>query len=117
MAGSRTNDIKVYCSFCGKSQDDVKKIIAGNNVFICNECVALSQEIIKEELAEEVLADLTEVPKPKELLDVLNQYVVGQDRAKRALSLYQLLCTIIISVSRLQKVVMTMMWIYKSPTF
>ncbi|HHJ8732841.1 TPA: ATP-dependent Clp protease ATP-binding subunit ClpX, partial [Streptococcus pyogenes] len=84
--GSRTNDIKVYCSFCGKSQDDVKKIIAGNNVFICNECVALSQEIIKEELAEEVLADLTEVPKPKELLDVLNQYVVGQDRAKRALS-------------------------------
>ncbi|HGC7917351.1 TPA: ATP-dependent Clp protease ATP-binding subunit ClpX [Streptococcus pyogenes] len=86
MAGSRTNDIKVYCSFCGKSQDDVKKIIAGNNVFICNECVALSQEIIKEELAEEVLADLTEVPKLKELLDVLNQYVVGQDRAKRALS-------------------------------
>lgn len=86
MAGSRTNDIKVYCSFCGKSQDDVKKIIAGNNVFICNECVALSQEIIKEELAEEVLADLTEVPKPKELLDVLKQYVVGQDRAKRALS-------------------------------
>ncbi|MFQ8367738.1 ATP-dependent Clp protease ATP-binding subunit ClpX [Streptococcus pyogenes] len=86
MAGSRTNDIKVYCSFCGKSQDDVKKIIAGNNVFICNECVALSQEIIKEELAEEVLADLTEVPKPKELLDVLNQYVAGQDRAKRALS-------------------------------
>ncbi|HHJ4950180.1 TPA: ATP-dependent Clp protease ATP-binding subunit ClpX [Streptococcus pyogenes] len=86
MAGSRINDIKVYCSFCGKSQDDVKKIIAGNNVFICNECVALSQEIIKEELAEEVLADLTEVPKPKELLDVLNQYVVGQDRAKRALS-------------------------------
>ncbi|CAN2923882.1 ATP-dependent Clp protease ATP-binding subunit ClpX [Streptococcus dysgalactiae] len=86
MAGNRTNDIKVYCSFCGKSQNEVKKIIAGNNVFICNECVALSQEIIKEELAEEVLADLTEVPKPKELLEVLNQYVVGQDRAKRALS-------------------------------
>lgn len=86
MAGNRTNDIKVYCSFCGKSQDEVKKIIAGNKVFICNECVALSQEIIKEELAEEVLADLTEVPKPKELLEVLNQYVVGQDRAKRALS-------------------------------
>ncbi|EIQ81787.1 UNVERIFIED_CONTAM: ATP-dependent Clp protease ATP-binding subunit ClpX [Streptococcus canis] len=86
MAGNRTNDIKVYCSFCGKSQDEVKKIIAGNNVFICNECVALSQEIIKEELAEEVLADLTEVPKPKELLNILNQYVVGQDRAKRALA-------------------------------
>ncbi|GAB6709450.1 ATP-dependent Clp protease ATP-binding subunit ClpX [Streptococcus uberis] len=86
MAGNRSTDIKVHCSFCGKSQDEVKKIIAGNNVFICNECVLLSQEIIKEELAEEVLADLTEVPKPKELLDVLNQYVVGQDRAKRALA-------------------------------
>lgn len=86
MAGNRSNDIKVHCSFCGKSQDEVKKIIAGNNVFICNECVALSQEIIREELAEEVLADLTEVPKPKELLDILNQYVIGQERAKRALS-------------------------------
>ncbi|MBF6977466.1 ATP-dependent Clp protease ATP-binding subunit ClpX [Streptococcus macedonicus] len=86
MVGNRTNDIKVYCSFCGKSQDEVKKIIAGNNVFICNECVALSQEIIKEELAEEVLADLAEVPKPKELLATLDEYVVGQDRAKRALA-------------------------------
>ncbi|CNC04602.1 ATP-dependent Clp protease ATP-binding subunit ClpX [Streptococcus agalactiae] len=86
MAGKRNNDMNVYCSFCGKSQDEVKKIIAGNGVFICNECVALSQEIIKEELAEEVLADLAEVPKPKELLEILNQYVVGQDRAKRALA-------------------------------
>ena len=86
MVGNRTNDVKVYCSFCGKSQDEVKKIIAGNNVFICNECVALSQEIIKEELAEEVLADLAEVPKPKELLATLDEYVVGQDRAKRALA-------------------------------
>ncbi|PNY22030.1 ATP-dependent Clp protease ATP-binding subunit ClpX [Streptococcus parauberis] len=86
MASNRSNEIKVHCSFCGKSQDEVKKIIAGNNVFICNECVALSQEIIKEELAEEILADLTEVPKPKELLEALNQYVVGQDRAKRALA-------------------------------
>lgn len=86
MAGNRNNDMNVYCSFCGKSQDEVKKIIAGNGVFICNECVALSQEIIKEELAEEVLADLAEVSKPKELLEILNQYVVGQDRAKRALA-------------------------------
>ena len=76
----------VYCSFCGKSQEEVKKIIAGNNAFICNECVALSQEIIKEELAEEVLADLAEVPKPKELLATLDEYVVGQERAKRALA-------------------------------
>lgn len=86
MVGNRTNDVKVYCSFCGKSQDEVKKIIAGNNVFICNECVALSQEIIKEELAEEVLSDLAEVPKPKELLATLDEYVVGQERAKRALA-------------------------------
>lgn len=86
MVGNRTNDVKVYCSFCGKSQDEIKKIIAGNNVFICNECVALSQEIIKEELAEEVLADLAEVPKPKELLATLDEYVVGQERAKRALA-------------------------------
>lgn len=86
MAGNRTNDIKVYCSFCGKNQDEVRKIIAGNGVFICNECVALSQEIIKEEMAEEVLSDLAEVPKPKELLATLNEYVVGQDRAKRALA-------------------------------
>lgn len=86
MVGNRTNDTMVHCSFCGKNQDEVKKIIAGNGVFICDECVALSQEIIKEELADEVLADLTDVPKPKELLDILNQYVVGQDRAKRALA-------------------------------
>ena len=66
--------------------EEVKKIIAGNGVFICNECVALSQEIIREEMAEEVLADLAETPKPKELLDILNNYVVGQDRAKRALA-------------------------------
>lgn len=81
-----TNDTMVYCSFCGKNQTEVRKIIAGNGVFICNECVALSQEIIKEELAEEVLADLAEVPKPKELLQILDDYVIGQDRAKRALA-------------------------------
>ena len=62
------------------------KIIAGNNAFICNECVELAQEIIREELAEEVLADLSEVPKPIELLNILNHYVIGQDRAKRALA-------------------------------
>lgn len=85
MAGNRNKEM-VYCSFCGKNQEEVKKIIAGNGVFICNECVALSQEIIREEMAEEVLADLAETPKPKELLDILNNYVVGQDRAKRALA-------------------------------
>ena len=86
MSTNRKNDMMVYCSFCGKSQEEVKKIIAGNNAFICNECVELAQEIIREELAEEVLADLSEVPKPIELLNILNHYVIGQDRAKRALA-------------------------------
>ena len=54
MPTNRKNDMMVYCSFCGKSQEEVKKIIAGNNAFICNECVELAQEIIREELAEEV---------------------------------------------------------------
>lgn len=83
---TRQNDTMFHCSFCGKTQDEVRKIIAGNGVFICNECVELSQEIIREELAEEVLADLAEVPRPKELLEILNDYVIGQDRAKRALA-------------------------------
>ena len=86
MPTNRNNDMMVYCSFCGKSQEEVQKIIAGNNAFICNECVELAQEIIREELAEEVLADLSEVPKPIELLHILNHYVIGQDRAKRALA-------------------------------
>ncbi|HEL2253750.1 TPA: ATP-dependent Clp protease ATP-binding subunit ClpX [Streptococcus suis] len=81
-----TNKEMIYCSFCGKNQEEVKKIIAGNNVFICNECVELAQEIIREELAEEVLTDLADTPKPQELLNILNNYVIGQDRAKRALA-------------------------------
>lgn len=85
MAVKHTHEF-IYCSFCGKNQEEVKKIIAGNNVFICNECVELAQEIIREELAEEVLTDLADTPKPQELLDILNNYVIGQDRAKRALA-------------------------------
>ena len=85
MAVKHTQEL-IYCSFCGKNQEEVKKIIAGNNVFICNECVELAQEIIREELAEEVLTDLADTPKPQELLNILNNYVIGQDRAKRALA-------------------------------
>lgn len=85
MAVKHTHEF-IYCSFCGKNQEEVKKIIAGNNVFICNECVELAQEIIREELAEEVLNDLADTPKPQELLNILNNYVIGQDRAKRALA-------------------------------
>ena len=75
-----------HCSFCGKTQSEVGKLIAGEDAYICNECVEIAQEIIREELAEEVLADLSEVPKPIELLHILNHYVIGQDRAKRALA-------------------------------
>ncbi|MEG3325232.1 ATP-dependent Clp protease ATP-binding subunit ClpX [Streptococcus suis] len=85
MAVKHTHEL-IYCSFCGKNQEEVKKIIAGNNVFICNECVELAQEIIREEVAEEVLTDLADTPKPQELLNILNNYVIGQDRAKRALA-------------------------------
>ena len=111
MAGNR-NEEMVYCSFCGKNQEEVKKIIAGNGVFICNECVALSQEIIREEMAEEVLADLAETPKPKELLDILNNYVVRRPRSRCPCP-----STTTINVSTSQKVVKTMMWICKNQIF
>ncbi|MFC6170755.1 ATP-dependent Clp protease ATP-binding subunit ClpX [Loigolactobacillus jiayinensis] len=76
----------VNCSFCGKSQDQVKKIVAGPGVYICNECIDLCKEIIDEEFQDEAYSDLLEVPKPIEILNILNQYVIGQDEAKRALS-------------------------------
>ncbi|MDR1567729.1 MAG: ATP-dependent Clp protease ATP-binding subunit ClpX [Streptococcaceae bacterium] len=76
----------IRCSFCGKTQETVKKIIAGPNVYICDECVELCQEIIDEELGNKVFEELGEVPKPLELLNILNEYVIGQDRAKRTLS-------------------------------
>lgn len=76
----------VTCSFCGKSQDQVKKIVAGPGVYICNECIDLCKEIIDEEFKEEAFHNQLEVPKPAEILKILNDYVVGQDAAKRALS-------------------------------
>ncbi|WP_122646927.1 ATP-dependent Clp protease ATP-binding subunit ClpX [Enterococcus mediterraneensis] len=77
---------KVRCSFCGKTQEEVKKIVAGPGVYICNECIDLCKEIIDEELYEEAVREFTDVPKPQEILEVLNEYVIGQDRAKKALS-------------------------------
>lgn len=76
----------VRCSFCGKTQEEVKKVVAGPGVYICNECIDLCKEIIDEEFHEEAIREFIDVPKPKELLHVLNQYVIGQDRAKKALS-------------------------------
>ena len=77
---------EIFCSFCGKSQDEVKKIIAGSDVYICNECVELSMDILREEFKGEGQTDILESKTPKELLAVLNEYVIGQDTAKRALS-------------------------------
>ena len=74
------------CSFCGKSQKQVKKLIAGPGVYICDECIDLCNEIIEEELAEGSEFTFDELPKPREIYDFLAKYVVGQDKAKRALS-------------------------------
>lgn len=74
------------CSFCGKSQKQVKKLIAGPGVYICDECIDLCNEIIEEELAESSELGLDELPKPKEIFDFLENYVVGQDVAKRSLA-------------------------------
>ncbi|MDD4311614.1 MAG: ATP-dependent Clp protease ATP-binding subunit ClpX [Eubacteriales bacterium] len=75
----------VRCSFCGKAQEDVHRIIAGPGVNICNECVELCREIIEEDVEAEPI-DLTNIPKPQEIVNQLNQYVIGQDMAKRALA-------------------------------
>ncbi|MDO4912183.1 MAG: ATP-dependent Clp protease ATP-binding subunit ClpX [Lactobacillus sp.] len=78
------NDIK--CSFCGKSQNEVKKIIAGDKVFICNECIDLSKQIIDQELRLDSVNRFNSLPKPKEIKAQLDQYVIGQERAKKFLS-------------------------------
>lgn len=77
---------EVRCSFCGKSQEEVKKLVAGPGVYICNECIDLCKEIIDEEMQDEMVSDLINVLKPKEILEVLNEYVIGQERAKVVLS-------------------------------
>ena len=74
------------CSFCGKSQKQVKKLIAGPGVYICDECIDLCNEIIEEELAENGDVKLDELPKPAEIRDFLENYVIGQDTAKRTLA-------------------------------
>jgi len=76
----------LYCSFCGKSQHEVRKLIAGPSVFICDECVDLCTDIIKEENKGPLIRSQEGVPTPKQIFDVLNEYVIGQDKAKRVLS-------------------------------
>src|ERR1700756_4948190 len=85
---SRSGDSNkiLYCSFCGKSQHEVRKLIAGPSVFICDECVELCNDIIREELEEKSAGARNHLPKPREIMDVLDQYVIGQGRAKRVLA-------------------------------
>jgi ATP-dependent Clp protease ATP-binding subunit ClpX len=77
---------QLKCSFCGKVQDQVKKLIAGPGVYICDECIELCNEIIEEELSDDVEVELGEIPKPREIKEVLDQYVIGQEEAKKTLS-------------------------------
>ncbi|MGO5826836.1 ATP-dependent Clp protease ATP-binding subunit ClpX [Staphylococcus aureus] len=74
------------CSFCGKDQDQVKKLVAGSGVYICNECIELCSEIVEEELAQNTSEAITELPTPKEIMDHLNEYVIGQEKAKKSLA-------------------------------
>ncbi len=76
----------ISCSFCGKSQEQVKKIVAGPGVYICNECVDLCQEIMEEEFSKQSFDGEMNVPKPHEIREILNEYIIGQEAAKKALS-------------------------------
>src|SRR6187455_824858 len=86
MARPTDSNEQLLCSFCGKSQRQVKKLIAGPGVYICDECIDLCNEIIDEELTGAPTFDLENLPKPKEIYSVLQEYVVGQEKAKRTLS-------------------------------
>ena len=86
MARASDGNEQLLCSFCGKSQRQVKKLIAGPGVYICDECIDLCNEIIDEELTQPAQLDLDNLPRPREIYNVLNDYVVGQEEAKRTLS-------------------------------
>jgi ATP-dependent Clp protease ATP-binding subunit ClpX len=86
MARTREGSGALKCSFCGKSQNDVRKLIAGPTVYICDECIELCNDIIAEEWEEEKSRELRSLPKPAEIKNVLDQYVIGQDRAKKILA-------------------------------
>lgn len=77
---------QLKCSFCGKTQDQVKKLVAGPGVYICDECIELCNEIIEEELADDLAFELGDIPKPQEIKAILDEYVIGQERAKKSLA-------------------------------
>jgi ATP-dependent Clp protease ATP-binding subunit ClpX len=80
------SDKHLRCSFCGKSKESVKKFISGPNVYICNECISLCNEILAEEDQQSAAESLTHIPKPAEIKETLDQYVIGQEQAKKSLS-------------------------------
>jgi ATP-dependent Clp protease ATP-binding subunit ClpX len=84
--GDQDSGKLLYCSFCGKSQHEVRKLIAGPSVFICDECVELCNDIIREEMQEQASSTRSKLPKPREIRDILDEYVIGQERAKKVLS-------------------------------
>src|SRR5205809_241826 len=86
MARTREGNGTLKCSFCGKSQNDVRKLIAGPTVYICDECIELCNDIIAEEWEEEKSREIRSLPKPAEIKNVLDQYVIGQERAKKVLA-------------------------------
>nr|MDH3093689.1 ATP-dependent protease ATP-binding subunit ClpX [Bacillus velezensis] len=77
---------QLKCSFCGKTQDQVRKLVAGPGVYICDECIELCTEIVEEELGTEEEVEFKDVPKPQEIREILNEYVIGQDQAKKSLA-------------------------------
>src|SRR6476646_3300259 len=82
------NDEKgqLKCSFCGKTQTQVRKLVAGPGVYICDECIELCTEIVEEELGTEEEVEFRDVPKPKEICNILDEYVIGQEQAKKSLA-------------------------------
>src|SRR5437660_10581756 len=81
-----SHDKHLRCSFCGKSKDSVRKFISGPSVYICNECIALCNEILAEDEEREVSEAITQVPIPAEIKEVLDQYVIGQEKARKPLA-------------------------------
>ena len=103
---SETSSDKLNCSFCGKVQDEVKKLIAGPSVYICNECVDLCNDIIEEEIKSgEDENPLEELPSPLEIFNKLDEYVIGQEKAKKVLSV-----AVYNHYKRLKKILLKMQW-------